>query len=99
MLWVLLALFVCRVLGQLLVAVFAPSILPPMEAWYSGLMPYRYLLPSQILIIALFTKVAYDISSNTGFWARPQPRLGLWLRSFGGVYFAAMIIRYVLRMS
>jgi hypothetical protein len=96
---VLLALFLCRVVGQLVVVLYAPSFLPPMTEWYSGLMPYRYLFPSQILIIALFTKIALDITHRTGFWAHPKPTLGLWLRNFGVIYFLAMVVRYVLRMS
>ena len=45
----LLALFVARVVGQILAATLAPPWLPPMARWYSGLMPYRYLLPTQIV--------------------------------------------------
>jgi hypothetical protein len=98
-LWLLLVLFICRVLGQLIVVLYAPSFLPPVKEWYSGLMPYQYLLPSQILIIVLFTKINLDISRGVGFWAQPKQRLGFWLRNFGFVYFASMIVRYVLRMS
>lgn len=47
MLWTLLALFALRVAGQALVAFSDVRFLPPMQAWYSGLMPYPYLLPSQ----------------------------------------------------
>ena len=53
------ALFVLRVLGQALVAFFDVSFLPSMPHWYSGLMRYEYLLPSQLLfepnrVLALF---------------------------------------------
>jgi hypothetical protein len=99
MLWLLLSLFICLVLGQLIVVLYAPTFLPPMKEWYSGLMPYRYLLPSQLLIIILFTKIALDISRGLGFWSQPKRRLGLWLRNFGIMYFLAMVVRYVLRMS
>lgn len=97
-LWILLTLFILRVIGQIVVVVYAPTFLPPMKEWYSGLMPYHYLLPSQILIILLFAKVALDISQNSGYWAQPKQKLGLWLRNFGFVYLAAMIVRYILRM-
>jgi hypothetical protein len=70
-----------------------------MQEWYSGLMPYRYLFPAQILIIVLFTKIALHISRGTGSWAHPKPTLGLWLRNFGIIYFLSMVVRYVLRMS
>ena len=99
LLWVLLALFVCRVAGQLIVVVYAPSFLPPMKEWYSGLMPYPYLLPTQILIIVLFSRVAVDMTRGAGFWAQRKPMLGIWLRNFGIVYFLSMVVRYALRMS
>lgn len=99
LLWVLLALFLCRVVGQLVVVLYAPSFLPPMQEWYSGLIPYRYLFPSQILIIVLFAKIALDIARGTGFWAQTKPTLGRWLRNLGIVYFLSMVVRYVLRMS
>jgi hypothetical protein len=40
LLWVLLFAFCLRVFGQMLVAFAGVYWLPPMEAWYSGLMPY-----------------------------------------------------------
>src|SRR3989449_8511904 len=48
-LWFLLFLFCLRVAGQALVAAFAVPFLPPMQQWYSGVMPYPILLPVQIL--------------------------------------------------
>ncbi len=98
-LWILLTLFVFRVAGQLVVVLYSPAFLPPMKEWYSGLMPYQYLLPSQILIIIFFTKIALDISRGTGYWATQKPKLGLWLRNFGIVYLATMVVRYIIRMS
>jgi len=38
------ALFAARVLGQALVALLDFPLLPPMSAWYSGLLPYPILL-------------------------------------------------------
>ena len=70
-----------------------------MHEWYSGLMPYRYLFPAQILIIVVFMHIALDMTRGTGFWTHQQPGLGLWLRNFGVIYFVSMVIRYVLRMS
>lgn len=99
LLWTLLGLFCCRVVGQLVVVLYAPSFLPPMHEWYSGLMPYRYLFPAQILIIVVFMHIALDMTRGTGFWTHQQPRLGLWLRNFGVIYFVSMVVRYVLRMS
>ena len=45
------ALFAARVLGQALVAFLDVPLLPPMSAWYSGLLPYPILLPTQLLIL------------------------------------------------
>lgn len=98
-LWLLLAAFCLRVLGQMLVAFLEVPWLPPMEAWYSGLMPYPYLLPSQILIIVLYGKVCLDFTRGQGFFARPRVAFGRGLLVFGYVYFAAMVLRYIIRMS
>jgi hypothetical protein len=68
LLWLLLALFALRVLGQALVAFFDVGFLPPMAAWYSGLLPYQYLLPSQIAIVALMAKIAVDFTRRRGFF-------------------------------
>jgi hypothetical protein len=50
-LWLLTFLFFLRVLGQVLVAFFDVTFLPPMPYWYSGLLSYPVLLTSQILIL------------------------------------------------
>ena len=44
--WMLLGLFVLRVVGQVLVAFFDVRFLPPMSQWYSGLLPYPQLAQS-----------------------------------------------------
>ena len=99
LLWVLLFAFCLRVLGQMLVAFVGISWLPPMEAWYSGLMPYPYLLPSQFLIIALYSKVCLDFTRGEGFFVRPRPVFGRGVLVFGYLYLASMIVRYIIRMS
>ncbi len=98
-LWLLLGLFCLRVGGQLLVALVPVSFLPPMEEWYSGLLPYGPLLVAQILIILLYGKVCLDFTRGRGYFVVPQRRLGIGLLVFGSLYLAAMIIRYVIRMS
>lgn len=95
-LWLLLALFVLRVLGQALVAFFDVGFLPPMAAWYSGLMPYEYLLPSQIAIVALMAKISVDFTRRSGFfYEAKKPFATAWLW-FGYLYLAAMVARGVL---
>ena len=93
--WILLALFVLRVLGQALVAFFDVGFLPPLEAWYSGLMPYEYLLPSQILIIAVMAKICLDFTRRRGFFFEPKRFFATAWLWFGTVYLAAMIARAI----
>ena len=86
LLTILLLLFVLRVVGQLLVVLYAPAWLPPMVAWYSGLLPYQLLLPAQIVIIALM------------IWMirRPPPTSRAPILIFATVYALAMIVRYAI---
>ena len=95
---ILLFLFCLRVLGQFLVAFFHVGFLPPMEQWFSGLLPYPELLTSQILIIGLFVKICRDFARGSGYFATPNYRLGLNLMRSGWVYLGAMILRYIIRM-
>ena len=99
LLWMLLFAFCCRVLGQALVAFLHVTWLPPMEEWYSGLMAYPLLLPAQLLIIAIFTKVCWDFTRRDGYFVQTRPLFGRGVLWFGYVYLAAMILRYVIRMS
>ena len=92
-LWVLLVAFVLRVLGQALVVFLDVQFLPPANAWYSGLMPYEYLLPSQLLIIAVMAKICLDFSRQHGYFFEPKRWLAKELLWFGYVYFAAMLAR------
>jgi hypothetical protein len=98
-LWLLLGLFCLRVMGQVMVAFWNVSFLPPMKEWQSGLLPYPLLLISQLLIIILFGKVAVDFTRQNGYFAYPNARLGRGLLLFGKIYLVAMIARYIIRMS
>lgn len=91
--------FFLRVLGQLLVATADVDFLPPMAAWYSGLVPYAVLLPIQILILVVQVKISADIWRGFGFFSRRRPVAGRALCWFSGIYFAAMVIRYVVVMT
>ncbi len=92
-------LFVLRVLGQLLVAVFHVSFLPPMEAWMSGAISYPVLLVLQLCIIVLMTKVCLDMRRRRGYFARPNGLLGWFLLEGGTLYLLIMVLRYALRMA
>ncbi len=96
---ILLVMFVLRVLGQALVAIFDVPFLPPMQAWYSGLLPYPWLLSSQILIIGLFAGVCFDFARGAGFFAVPRRGFGLALLGLGAAYLGTMLIRYSVRMT
>ncbi len=95
----LLFLFCLRVLGQILVAFFQVSFLPPMEEWFSGLVPYPELLTAQLLIIWLYGKICLDFARGRGYFVMPRRRLGAGLLVFGSLYLGVMILRYAMRMS
>jgi uncharacterized protein len=97
LLWSLLALFVLRVAGQALVAFFGATWLPPMERWYSGLMPYEYLLPSQIVLIVLMAKICADFTRRRGFFVQPRRFFAVYWLWFGWIYLAVMLLRWPLQ--
>jgi len=91
-------LFLARVLGQVLVAFFHISFLPPMEHWYSGLLPYPVLLPIQILFIIIMAKIVFDFYRRTGYFVIPRPRTGMFMKWFSYLYFLSMVVRYIVTM-
>lgn len=98
-LWLLLGLFCLRVAGQIVVALYAPSFLPQIDEWYSGLIPYGPLLVAQLAIIMLFTKICIDFTRGNGFFVCPRPAFGRDVLALGYLYFASMVVRYVVRMA
>jgi len=97
--WVLLSLFILRVAGQLLVAIGWGWFLPPMSQWYSGLLPYRFLLPAQILIIVLYGMVCLSFTRGKGLLVAPRRNIGRALLAFGTLYGIVMILRYPITMA
>jgi len=95
LLWGLLALFVLRVVGQALVAFLEVPFLPQMDAWYSGLMPYEYLLPSQIVLIALMARICLDFTRQGGLFFRKNRFFATAWLWFGYLYLAVMVARAV----
>jgi len=86
----LFALFLFRVIGQL-VQLFCPlSILPPFSAWQSGALAYHWLFGTQILIIILFSVTIRGFAKQT---TRPNRRWGRWLIGVGSIYFGVMVLR------
>lgn len=95
-LWLLTALFVVRVAGQVLVALRSPSWLPPMHDW--NLVLYRLLLPVQLVILTVMTWIDASFSASAGPPAGRADALGWALIAFSAVYAGAMVVRYVVRM-
>jgi hypothetical protein len=97
LLWILFVLFVGRVVGQILVAIAGPRWLPPMERWYSGVMPYRYLLPSQVVIIALMIAMIVAVTNQTGPLGGTSAAIGVTTVVASCTYAAGMVWRAVRR--
>ena len=92
---VLLALFLARVLGQIFAATLAPSWLPPMRRWYSGLMPYRYLLPTQIVFLVIMTAMTVSVAHEVAPLGTEAPAVGAWVIWASYVYALGMVVRSV----
>jgi hypothetical protein len=93
LLWGCVGLFAARVVGQFEVLMRAPAWLPPMDAWYSGLLPYHLLLPAQIALLMLMAVVAWNRRVRTGRVALARPRLARTLRACALFYFGIMALR------
>ena len=61
--------------------------------------PYPFLLPVQVIILALQGWVCADFARGEGYWVRPRPGLGRWLQRASYVYAGAMLVRYVVTMG
>ena len=98
LLWLLSALFLARVLGQVLVAFLGVDWLPPMTEWYSGLVSYSLLLPAQVAILGLMAVMNAGVQLGHGPLAVVTPRTARIVLFFNYAYFAAMVLRYALTM-
>ena len=90
---VLLALFFARVLGQIVAATIAPPWLPPMRRWYSGLMPYRYLLPTQIVFLVVMAVTTLSIARRSAPLGTAAPGVGTWIIWASYAYALGMVVR------
>jgi hypothetical protein len=106
-LWLLTFLFFLRVLAQALVAFFEIPFLPSMEEWVipsaspfstSGVIPYPILLPIQVVILVLQIQVSRDFSRGHGYFVSLEPRVGRILLWLSYIYFASMVLRYIVTM-
>jgi hypothetical protein len=92
---VLLVLFLGRVVGQILAATTAPSWLPPMGRWYSGLMPYRWLLPTQIAFLVLMTAMTIGVGRRSPPFGTLSADAGAWIVWASYVYALGMVARSI----
>lgn len=92
---VLLVLFLGRVVGQILAATTAPAWLPPMARWYSGLMPYRYLLPTQLVFLALMTAMTIGVDGESAPFGTLSANAGAWIVWASYVYALGMVVRSI----
>lgn len=98
LLWLCTVLFAARVMGQIFVGIYHPASLPPWEEWYSGLLPYPWLLLSQIIILMLMAVVNTDHARSQGRFHVTSGITGRWLRRLAALYALAMLVRYALHM-
>jgi uncharacterized protein len=99
LLWIFTMLLIFRVVGQIVVVLFAPRWLPPMEQWQSGLLPYPVLLAGQIGVLALMIGISMDFSRGSGYFLQPRPALARSIVWFSYLYFGGMVVRYIVRMT
>src|SRR5688500_10292899 len=99
LLWVLLVAFAARVLGQLAAAVAAPRWLPPMEAWYSGVLGYPLLLAIQVAFLVAMTIVAVGVGAGWPALATRNAAVGGAIVAVAYGYALVMVVRYVVRMA
>ena len=98
LLWLLPALFLCRVVGQICVGIYTPDFLPEWKEWYSGLLPYPLLLPTQLIILMVMAVASTDASRCSGVLFVESPRKRSIIRWLALVYALVMVVRYIVRM-
>ena len=98
-LWMLLAMFIGRVAGQLAVSLDAAPFLPPMERWQSGLLPYPVLLASQLVLIVGLGTICRQFSRGDGYFVERRRWLGRPLWIAGWIYAGGMLVRYAVWMA
>ena len=98
-LWIFTVLLALRVLGQLVVVLWAPRWLPPMKQWQSGLVPYWFLLVSQGAVLWLMVSISAGFSAGAGYWIAPAAWIPPAALYWSYLYAGAMVVRYVVRMA
>lgn len=98
-LWLFTVLLFFRVIGQIVVVLWAPRWLPPMQQWQSGLLPYPVLLAGQAVVLTLMVWISVDVTRGSGVFVDPKRfEVGRFVTWFSYVYAAGMVVRYIARM-
>ena len=88
-----------RVFGQVVVFLWQPRWLPPMEQWHSGIVPYRTMLPTQIVVLTLMSWASADFFRGAGMFVAPKWPAAWTIVWSSYVYAGGMVLRYVIRMA
>lgn len=98
LLWLFTAGFLSRVQGQIMVGIYTPPWLPEWKEWYSGLLPYPWLVLSQLLLLMFMAVVNSDQTREGSQFQVTSDKTRGRLRLFAHLYVLAMVVRYVNRM-
>jgi hypothetical protein len=85
------ALFLVRVVGQVVVLVAGPPWLPPMEEW--NLVSYPVLLPAQLVLLAAMTGITADLARGAELLPAAGAGVGRLIVAAAVAYWAAMAVR------
>lgn len=83
--------FLLRVAAQFLQWAAPVTSLPAFDAFHGDVLPYPFLLSSQLAILALMVFINRAVFSG---W-RPARPTRHWLLAIGGLYFLAMLFRWL----
>ena len=97
LLCLLLALFVARVAAQYVVLIAGPSWLPPLRSWYSGVMPYRVLLPAQLIVCLTLSFMILTVAArlDSGDLARRLGTMFMWASYLYFLFVTFRFLRYI----
>jgi hypothetical protein len=96
LLWVLILLFLLRVIGQMIQQLNSVSWLPPIDVWQGSSLPYGFLLSSQIIILGVMIRITRQHASAR---VQKNPIKGKWLLALGTLYFFGMSARLVIGLA
>lgn len=91
-------LFFVRVVAQVYAGFFNFGWLPNFEAWYSGLIPYVYLFPIQLIILMLMSLFTYGQWQQSGPIYIHKRSTQIKIRWCSAIYFLVMLARFIVQM-